>query len=231
MKERPRDFAGWALALALCVSACADPIVFDEMSCGGLTAPLSDEFPSPGVRDVDVVAALEIWAADTDSQNWANAYDWGLWSKSEVEMDLLGVSEDGFATARFFRDRGTWRWAGGAECHWTPVVGRDWFLAAWWLAEDLAPEATTFAILAMVACASDEALQELDYEVILWENPETVTVFAIVESVAGEPDCVGTSRLPLTVELGSPIGDRTLFDGSIEPPAEVGTRPLDSFNP
>jgi hypothetical protein len=209
------------------------------MSCGYVTAPLTSDFPNPGVRDADVLEAMDwlppgdddqFWV-DEHAQSWVDAYDWGLWSKSEWDMVLLGVADGRYGSARFLRDGEGWRGWSWGDCQWTPVVGsvgdQDWFLAAWWLAEDTAPEDTTFPIIAMVSCITGEPGQELYLQTIVWENPETVTVFVAVEFVASEAGCTATARLPVTVELSSPIGQRTLLDGSYEPPFEVGTRPLD----
>jgi len=68
-------------------------------------------------------------------------------------------------------------------------------------------------------CASGRSADEriLDPEVGLGDE-EVVITFRVTPR-GGDQDCQGNSATPYTVELGEPLGERTLLDGSHDPPA------------
>ena len=52
---------------------------------------------------------------------------------------------------------------------------------------------------------------------IVLAGPEGVTIAIAARTRPGGQDCPANPAAPVTVELGEPLGDRALFDGSSFP--------------
>lgn len=95
-------------------------------------------------------------------------------------------------------------------------------LAVWEPADeaDLSPQSTSVgALVREVECASGRSAEgrNLDPEVSLGE--EEVVVTFRVSPRDGAQDCQDNPVTPYTVELGEPLGERTLLNGAHDPPA------------
>lgn len=193
-----------------------------EMACGSVVAPYSTTIPTGEELDADATTALAALAENEEGRFFADEYEFRLWSKDADALTLLGTSPEGYAYASFdgFTPTG---WGG---CHWQPVPPDGYGLATWTLAGSAMPVDSTLKVRANERnCASGQGPEGRDVvaAVIMDESSVTVTVF--VESVEGFAECPSNPDFDFEVELGRPLVDRSLFDGSEVPPVPRSAPP------
>jgi hypothetical protein len=190
-----------------------------EMRCGGISAPWSDEAPPLGeIDDPDLALALEWFEGNEEGRFWVDTVEWSVWEKADDEMTLYGMTEDGFADAVFINTDGAWRASGWGGCDWRVHV--EGFGVAEWRVDGPADAGTTSLTIAATErnCASGQAPDGREVKSLVMETDETVTIVVLVEPVSGAATCQGNPEFPVTIELESPLGERSLRDGSVIPP-------------
>ena len=70
-----------------------------------------------------------------------------------------------------------------------------------------------------LACASGKAPDGRVLTPIVAAGKDVVGITVLVRHAPGGQDCPSNPEFPLTVQLGAPIGHRTLYDASVFPPA------------
>jgi hypothetical protein len=99
--------------------------------------------------------------------------------------------------------------SGGAPAVWEPAPEAD-----------LSPQSTSIDVLVReMECASGRSADEriMDPEVGLGDEEVVITFRVTLRG--GDQDCQGNPATPYTVELGEPLGERSLLDGAHDPPA------------
>lgn len=95
-------------------------------------------------------------------------------------------------------------------------------------AESITPDATSFtALVERLGCANGETGRLLDPVVAAGED-EIVVTFSVEALPAGDYTCPGNDRVPYLIELGEPIGQRSIVDGACRQDDAAGTSHCDS---
>lgn len=97
--------------------------------------------------------------------------------------------------------------------------------ARWSLPADEAvgPETTEFtALVTEVDCASGQSSEGRIVGPEIEFTPDAVIIEFRVRPLGGAQACPGNPPTPVRVQLGQPLGDRRLLDGSVDPPVEPG---------
>lgn len=220
---------GWVVsALTLALAACGidggavatlEAPQIDGMRCGGIAAPWGNEAPPLGeTDDLDLALALEWFEGNEEGRFWVDTVEWSVWDKTDDQMILYGITEDGFADAVFIREEGEWRASGWGGCEWRVHI--EGFGVAEWRVDGPADPGTTSLTLAATErnCAGGQAPDGREVKSLAMETDETVTIVVLVEPVSGAATCPGNPEFPVTIELDAPVGERSLRDGSVIPP-------------
>jgi hypothetical protein len=148
---------------------------------------------------------------------------WHALAENDEEV-LLGAASAGgghlYGSALFERTEKGWDAAGWGDCTPIVVVGRR-SPAIWKLAEEPSPESTTLSVsLEERDCSGGRKLTADNTRVDVEYSAETIAIL-----VTGDPlEAGATYTCPLlinhmTIPLEEPVGDRTLLDVAVYPPA------------
>ena len=101
--------------------------------------------------------------------------------------------------------------------------------ASWWLdpaAAPLSPDATTIpALITERACASGQPPGDRVVAPEVFSSEAAILATVWIRRQQGGQDCQGNPAVPLEIELGQPVGDRQLLDGSEIPPRDASRPP------
>jgi hypothetical protein len=243
-----RAFFGAAVVVVALSSACggspsvtsdpsspADEPVLDTR-CGNVV------LPSPAVEPIDAegeaaLAQLPAWAP---REGFADDYDWFYAERGAGRLVLFGQArvapppgEPEYAEATFVWENGAWKPWGWGECR-LEVSAPGYGNASWVL--DTQPDAASTRLQILInerACASGQPPDGREIRPVIDLADDAVTITVLVEPVSGGAECPGNPWYPVTVDLGEPLGKRTLYDGSAVPAMERSWPPsqssLDSF--
>lgn len=194
----------------------AGPIT--AMACGSLVAPYSTTIPDGEALGPEGEAAVAALSENEEGRFFTDEHELRLWSQGSETLTLLGRSTEGYGYAEFRRNGADWEPTGWGGCHWEPVA-EGFGLATWVLAETPGPAATTILLNANERhCASGQPPEGREVVAAVISDDVSVTVTILVEPVQGGAECPSNPDFPFTVDLGEPLGDRVLFDGSEVPP-------------
>jgi hypothetical protein len=133
--------------------------------------------------------------------------------------------ENGATVFEIQGHEGTWTWEGGGDCHLAPVPapGNQWVsLTA--PADGVDRHSTNPEVgLSEKACSSGRDPRPYLHIPVLQETPTTVTVYWTATPPKGPQNCVGRRPVNVALQLTSPLGTRTLLDGSRFPPTRVSS--------
>jgi hypothetical protein len=110
-------------------------------------------------------------------------------------------------------------------CNLQPAFPSGIGPASWRIDPAARPTTTdaTVTVLAIeLACASGLTAEGRILPPTVVETDETITILLAVRHRVGSQDCPGNPETRLTVTVGSPIGTRSLLDGSTVPPSRRG---------
>jgi hypothetical protein len=193
-----------------------------DIRCGAITAPYSQEPPPlADPEDPDTEIGVEWFSRDVEGAFMLDTASWSVWEKTDDEIVLYGKTEDGYATASFVKEGEEWQATSWGICHWEVTV-EGWGVAHWRVDGPVDPEATNLTLAATeINCANGEAPDGRDIESVVSETDESVTIVIFVEPVSGGATCPGNPEFTWSVQLDSPLGDRSLFDGREVPPIVI----------
>lgn len=216
-----------------------------QITCGALTIGLD-----PGVPVVFGPEALAAEAADAietavlalgESGEFFDKYSWAVADQTLEGLDLLGQAVDPdtgeikHAFARFGPEGDKWVHHMYGECDFTLTV-LGYGQAVWILDSNSEPEpdSTTVEVLINeVDCASGMAPEGRAITPLLFAAPDSVLMAVILQPLSGPATCPSNPWHPVTVDLGTPLGGRQLFDGFQAPallrPFPPTQRSIDSF--
>ncbi len=204
-------------------------IPFDEIQCSFATASWSIQPPRPGPVDSDVVEALEVLAADPehaflldlpDPSNPEFQFEFGLWSKTDTELLVLGVATDNYnhTMLQLVPSEDGWALARVSFCVWRSKAN-DLAPASMSLAEVPSKSSTSVRLFVSgVPCENNQPPSEREVVTSVVENSEAVIVFVGFGPTSGPNTCLSNPALAVVVDLPSPLGDRPLLDGRTVPP-------------
>lgn len=209
----------------------------DDLTCGGTTFPDADLTALDGVDTLpdEVAGAVD----DTGEPVVDPAAGWGVAARSDDEVVLLRAVDGGpaaaggdthealrLAPAPSELQDGSGRWfvwsAGSCTLRTSDALGRE---ADVRLADTPSPEDTELTLLVNERqCASGrDAEGRIDLDELTLTEDE-VRVRVSVRPAGGDQECPGNPWTPFTLDLGEPLGDRTVVDAGLVPatPLAVG---------
>jgi hypothetical protein len=136
--------------------------------------------------------------------------------------DGVASGDPEFADASFVMEDGTWKPEGWGQCR--VVVAAPGFGNATWATDPESapdPTASTLPIQIMERnCANGEPPEGREILPVVQGTADRVTITVLVEPVSGPANCPGNPWYPVSVDLGEPLGERPLYDGSTLPAVE-----------
>ncbi len=179
----------------------------------------------PFTGDIESLMGDEATEEYEASREWWDALDWSEAESTQNSLLLFGQLNDPqderppFGFARFERVGQDWEATGWGECR--IVTSAEGFGVATFILDPdnpVDPAATTLQLLATErACASGMTPNERQILPVVVETAEAVEVTVLVEEPGGPQSCPMSPPFFVTVELGSPLGDRVIRDGAIHP--------------
>lgn len=185
-------------------------------SCGAVPA-LADGTLLVEPLDAEAEAAL-LDLFENPEGGWLPGLEyWGMAEKTD-DLMVLGASRagDGCYEATFEKDReGRWSptgWGGGGSVQANlPGYG----VGTWTIGFDIDESSPVLTIdVTEMACANGEAPDGRAVVPVVDETGDAVVITVFIEPVEGGASCPGNPSFELDVELPSPLGDRSLIDGS-----------------
>jgi hypothetical protein len=187
-----------------------------------------DPFEDPGELDLDGVGA---------EADFFDGYEWFVADRTPASLTLFGQAtsvsgtDPPFASATFERLEAGWFPTGWGQCRielTAPGWGNARFVLDPAVRHD--PDSRVLSVLATeMACASGRAPEGRDVQaVILAETEDTVSVVILVEPADGDQECPGNPSFQYEVDLGSPLGERTVLDASVYPSLQRPWPPTES---
>ncbi|MEN8114654.1 MAG: hypothetical protein ABFS21_09725 [Actinomycetota bacterium] len=206
-----------------------DPITLDViavgefdpgMACGRAHMASMHDVPSTEPFDDDAQQAFEALREAEEAGKWfTSTFQYGIFSRTDDELVLLGSAADGsLSSAAFRRVDGAWDPSGWGTCEWRPA---GWKRIAWQVHPDytIDPDSDSIDLLAADWCG---VVTNKNHEIVvaavygegslsfeLWEGhahppgPDG-------ELVAETLECAIGLQLHLSVALPEPIGDRAI---------------------
>lgn len=100
------------------------------------------------------------------------------------------------------------------EADWYVVSESDTELALVGVAKSASPEAPEYTF------ASLRRQGDHWVPVVLASDETSVSIVVLVEPVSGAATCESNPSFPIEIDLGEPLGDRTIQDASVDPPLD-----------
>lgn len=186
------------------------------LACGSALAPPGSPIPTVRPLDTDAQQALEALRTEgLEGEQFVADYEYGIYSRSDDELVLLGTSLTGsLSDARFHRIDDQWDVIGWGTCSWRSD-GYD--QVKWQLDPEyqIDPESRTIQIVAVDNCGT---VLDQGYEVVVLADfaTDSVTIQVWESLYPPEPGfsdlaCPLERTVPLTVHLSEPIGARTIL--------------------
>lgn len=199
-------------------ASCGD-VVFDAFPAD------QSQFPAFGDRfddiDLDSIAAER----GTFDEN-----EWHVAQESDDELILFGIRRDPgppdapeYASAMVTGDGQRWAPQGWGDCR-IEASAPGWGNARFVRDPDTEPDSTSSIVPVLAwerACASGQTPKGRKVEAaVVASDDHSVSVVVLVEPVLGAASCQGNPSFPLEIDLGEPLGERTIVDASVDPPIE-----------
>lgn len=192
-----------------------------EIGCpGGPWFPasaLDGIFPLEGSGLDHIEDAVRPFLESGEGAFWPQE-DWLVLHESEDSVVLVHAGAD-LAFQGVELEGGVWKWAGSSatgECPLRTRVAAGMNTVAWRFDVE-APTASSTSFTVLVnerECVSGKAIGDrlLGPEIVMTE--ETVYIaFAATPPAEPEQTCPGNPEQPVNIDLGEPLGDRTIEDG------------------
>jgi hypothetical protein len=227
--------AGTAL---LWLAGCADPSGRHQVvspnapstddlvaTCGDVKFDTIPADPSSFPPVADIASHVDLPALRMEAGMFRE-YDWFIARESRRTVVLFGVPPEPpelgppYASAALRRDGDRWEPRSWGQCR-VEVSAPGWGSASFVLDPARAPDPSADRILVSAwenACASGQAPDGRKVRAVLLDaDQEAVSIVVLVEPVRGGADCPGNPSFPLEVELDGPLGERTVYDASVDP--------------
>ncbi|AYY14351.1 hypothetical protein EF847_18280 [Actinobacteria bacterium YIM 96077] len=163
-------------------------------------------------------------------------HDWSIASESDDELELFGTAHDAppdgpnHAYATLERADSGWVPRSWGQCG-LEVDAPGWGHARFVLDPGTEPDAasSTVSLRAWeVDCANGQAPDDRAVEPVILDDDDTVSVVILVEPVQEGAECPGNPSFSVELELDEPLGERAVYDASVDPAQERSWPPSES---
>ena len=213
-------------------------------SCGAVVFPdpVRPDLPATALDDDAAGAIDQVRLVAEGEAAFFDDYEWFIADRTATSLVLFGTplfpppaGSPPYATASFARDGDVWRPEGWGQCR--IEIDAPGFGSATWVLDPAIephPDATELNILINERdCASGQPPVGRDVVPVVALDADSVTITVLVEPVAGDSACPSNPWHKLTVDLGEPLGERVVRDGSQSPSLQRAWPPsqtsIDSF--
>ena len=195
--------------------------------CGPVEIPVAAEPELPAEPlDADAVSALDGMVEFAGAEaGFLDGYEWFIADRSGELLTLFGTAAQpqppdvpAYGYASFKRTDGVWVPSGWGQCR-IEVEAVGFGNAAWIL--DAEPDSQSGELQVQInerACASGQPPVGREVVPVVTATDTNVTITVLVESVRGDATCPSNPWFLSVIDLGEPLGDRSLLDGSRLPP-------------
>lgn len=202
----------------------------------GTTEPVGDPFDEEAQRAFDQAGEAitdETGPFEQDGElvvgEWfgegsafGGGWEWVVIERDDARMVLLGEGPNGYADVTIERDGDTWQAAGFGGCRFmTSTTLAGFGIGAWVAAAGPVPDpqSSTLDVLVMErACASGQPPVGREIRPVVLSGEEVLEIVVLIEAPGGlAQTCQGNPWHATTIDVGEPIGERTLVDGHVSP--------------
>lgn len=156
-----------------------------------------------------------------EGKGFGGGWEWVVIERDEARMVFLGKGPNGYADVTIERDGDTWKAAGWGGCHlMTSTTLAAFAIGAWVTDPDSAPDpqSSTLDLLIMErSCANGEPPIGREIRPVVLPGEETLEIVVLIEEVKGGANCPGNPWHATTIDIGEPLGERTLVDRHLSP--------------
>ncbi len=195
-------------------------------------APLDEEaqraFDQAGEAVADEQGPFE-QDGETVADEWfgegsafGGGWEWVVVERDDARMVLLGEGPNGYADVTIERDGDTWQPAGWGGCRLITATTVAGFGTGAWITDPDSPpdpQSSTLDVLVMErACASGQPPVGREIRPVVLSGEEVLEIVVLIEAPAGiAQTCQSNPWHPTTIDVGQPIGERTLVDRHVSP--------------
>lgn len=161
--------------------------------------------------------------------------EWSLVSASRNELTFIGRGEEGHSYMKLARSGGEWRYTQAGTCSLT-ATAKGWSSVLWVLDPDVAPDSSSSELSILIVereCNSGQPPVGRDVETLVVPSPSQLRIHVFLEprrtDLGFDQTCLSNPWYPVVIDLGEPLGDRTLLDGMEIPPIERSWPPTQSI--
>jgi hypothetical protein len=187
----------------------------------GATEPVGTPFDEEAQRAFDEAGEAVAVEWFGEGLGFGGGWEWVVIERDEARMVLLGEGPNGYADVTIERDGDTWKAAGWGGCHFlTSTTLAGFAIGAWVTDPDSAPDpqSSTLDVLVMErSCANGEPPIGREIRPVVLLGQDEVEIVVLIEPVKGMANCPGNPWYATTIDLGEPLGDRTLVDRHVSP--------------
>ncbi|GMQ86269.1 MAG: hypothetical protein BMS9Abin07_1842 [Acidimicrobiia bacterium] len=156
-----------------------------------------------------------------EGKGFGGGWKWIVIERNDERMVFLGEGPDGYADVTIEHDGDTWQAAGWGGCRFmTSSTLAGFGIGAWVTDPDSKPDpqSSTLDVLLMErACANGEPPVGREIRPVVLPGEETIEIILLIEGVEGGATCPGNPWHATTIDIGEPIGERTLVDRHVSP--------------
>jgi hypothetical protein len=187
----------------------------------GATEPVGTPFDEEAQRAFDEAGEAVAVEWFGEGLGFGGGWEWVVIERDEARMVLLGEGPNGYADVTIERDGDTWKAAGWGGCHFLTSTTLAGFEIATWVTDpDSAPDpqSSTLDVLVMErSCANGEPPVGREIRPVVLSDEDTIEIVVLIEPVKGMANCPGNPWYATTIDLGEPLGERTLVDRHVSP--------------
>lgn len=175
--------------------------------------------PLVGTGHEEIEAAVAPFLESAEGDHWPQAGEWQVLHETDEQVILVYLSAPtiGFQTVSFVD--GAWRWSGsslGEDCPLEARLPEGLNRVRWELdpAFEVGPESTTLHLLASEwECASGQPMGDRFRAPHVVITGTEVRITMAADPPAGDQNCPSNPQETVEIDLGIPLGDRTVVDG------------------
>lgn len=187
----------------------------------GTTAPAGTPLDEEAQRAFDEAGEAVAVEWFGEGKGFGGGWEWVVIERDGERMLFLGKGPDGYADVTIERQGDTWRAAGWGGCRFmTSTTLAGFGIGAWVTDPDSKPDplSSTLDVLVMErACANGEPPVGREIRPVVLPGEETIEIIVLIEAVEGGATCPSNPWHATAVDIGEPIGERTLFDRHVSP--------------
>lgn len=156
-----------------------------------------------------------------EGKGFGGGWEWVVIERDDQRMVFLGEGPNGYADVTIEHDGDSWKAAGWGGCHFLTSTTLTGFEIATWVTDpDSAPDprSSTLDVLVMErSCANGEPPIGREIRPVVLSGEDALEIVVLIEEVKGGANCPGNPWHATTIELGEPLGERTLVDRHVSP--------------